>query len=65
MLFRKRGIVLEKGIVLEERAWYNAMLKLAGKPLENHKKKFHAWTNHGISKNINYHGKLMKFSEII
>ena len=25
--------------------------------LENHKKKFHAWTNHGIYKNLNNHGK--------
>ena len=33
--------------------------------LEHHEKKFHAWKNHGISKNLNNHGKIMEFCEII
>ena len=33
--------------------------------LENHQKKFHAWKNHGICKNLNYPGKIMEFCEII
>ena len=33
--------------------------------LENHKKKFHAWRNHGIGKKLKYHGKIMEFLEII
>ena len=33
--------------------------------LENQEKKFHAWKNHGICKNLNNHGKIMEFCEII
>ena len=33
--------------------------------LENHEKKLHAWKNHGILKNLNNHGKIMEFCEII
>ena len=33
--------------------------------LENHKKKFHAWKNHGIWKKLKIHGKIMEFCEII
>ena len=33
--------------------------------LENHKKKFHAWKNHGIWKKLKNHGKIMEFREII
>ena len=35
--------------------------------LENHSKKFHAWKNHEIGKNLNnhHHGKTMEFCEII
>ena len=33
--------------------------------LENHQKKFHAWKNHGILKNLINHGKVMEFCEII
>ena len=33
--------------------------------LENHKKKFHAWKNHGIWKKLKNHGKIMEFCEII
>ena len=32
--------------------------------LENHKK-IHAWKNHGIWKNLNDHGQIMEFCEII
>ena len=32
---------------------------------KNHEKKFHAWKNHGIWKNLNNHGKIMEFCEII
>ena len=33
--------------------------------LENHKKKFHAWKNHGILKILNNHEKIMGLCEII
>ena len=33
--------------------------------VENHTKRFHAWKNHGIRKNLNIHGKIMGFCEII
>ena len=33
--------------------------------LENHKKKFHAWKNHGIWKKLKNHGKIMELCEII
>ena len=33
--------------------------------LENHEKKFHAWNNHGICKNLNNHGEIMDFFLII
>ena len=33
--------------------------------LENHQIKFHTWKNHGILENLNNHGKIMEFCEII
>ena len=33
--------------------------------LENQERKFHAWKNHGILKNLNNRGKIMEICEII
>ena len=33
--------------------------------LENHKNKFHALKNHGVSKNLNNRGEIIEFCEII
>ena len=33
--------------------------------LKNPPQKFHAWRNHGIWKDLNNHGKIMEFCEII
>ena len=61
-MFQSRGDHVSKGATIK--AGFPQALEIM-ENLENHQKKFHAWKNHGIWKNLNNHGKSSDICEII